>query len=134
MAKFVTNGVDHHYRGDPATRKVKVFRHGRRKSLPLRDDICCDGRGGWNWGYPGQGPRGLAMALLADVLNDDARALALQCEFARRVVCMWPMDKPWAIEAAEIRRIAAEIECVGGVELQQRIDLTRALLEAKTCD
>jgi len=116
----------HHYRGNPVTRKVKVFRHGRRRIL-LQTSL--DSRGGHNWGYAGQGPRGLAEDLLFDVLEDAAKAKCFQCEFARRVVCMWPNERPWAIEAKEIRRIAAEIERDGGERMQENIRITRTALE-----
>ena len=124
--------IDHHYRGIPAKPgvpcKVKVWRHGRRRNLKPHS---YDSRGGWNWGYSGQGPRGLAEDLLLDVLEDAAKAKVMQSEFARRVVCSWPMDRPWAIEAAEIRRIVAEIERDGGASMQRTIEITRTLLETR---
>jgi hypothetical protein len=41
---------------------------------------------GFEWTYEGDGPRQLALALLADHLGDDRKALELTEEFMREVV------------------------------------------------
>jgi hypothetical protein len=54
----------------------------------------------FEWTYAGDGPRQLALALLADHLGDDARALAMTEKFMRAVVA--DLDNAWALTAAEI--------------------------------
>ncbi len=60
---------------------------------------------GFEWTYEGDGPRQLALALLADHLRDDARAMALTERFMRDVVA--ELDNAWRLTADEI---AAAIE------------------------
>jgi hypothetical protein len=55
---------------------------------------------GFEWTYVGNGPAQLALALLADHLGDDARALALYEPFMRAVVA--ELDNSWELTAAEI--------------------------------
>ncbi len=55
---------------------------------------------GFEWTYEGAGPRQLALALLADHLNDPARALALSEPFMRAVVA--ELDNAWQLTSAEI--------------------------------
>ncbi len=55
---------------------------------------------GFEWTYVGNGPAQLALALLADHLGDDARALALYQPFMRAVVA--ELDNSWELTSAEI--------------------------------
>jgi hypothetical protein len=71
--------------------------HGRRTRDGCRAEVREDGRPprfldprldlwnhsptGFEWGYGGSGPAQLALAILADFLGDDARAIALHQEF-----------------------------------------------------
>jgi Family of unknown function (DUF6166) len=55
---------------------------------------------GFEWTYEGDGPRQLALALLADHLGDDAKALALTETFMREVVSV--LDNAWRMTGAEI--------------------------------
>jgi hypothetical protein len=55
---------------------------------------------GFEWTYEGNGPAQLALALLADHLGDDARALALYQPFMRAVVA--DLDNSWELTSAEI--------------------------------
>ncbi len=64
---------------------------------------------GFEWTYEGNGPAQLALALLADHLGDDARALALYERFMREVVA--DLDNSWELNAAEID---AAIRKIGG--------------------
>ena len=47
---------------------------------------------GFEWGYGGSGPSQLALALLADCLNDDQRALALYQDFKWKVTAGLPRE------------------------------------------
>jgi hypothetical protein len=55
---------------------------------------------GFEWTYEGAGPAQLALALLADHLGDDARALALHDAFMRAVVA--ELDNSWELTSADI--------------------------------
>jgi Family of unknown function (DUF6166) len=58
-------------------------REGSRPArfLDPRLDLCSHSPTGFEWGYPGSGPAQLALAILADFLGDDTRAIALHQEF-----------------------------------------------------
>ena len=55
---------------------------------------------GFEWTYEGDGPRQLALALLADHLGDDQKALALTETFMREVVSV--LDNAWSMTSDEI--------------------------------
>jgi hypothetical protein len=55
---------------------------------------------GFEWTYEGNGPAQLALALLADHLGDDAKALQLYEPFMRAVVA--ELDNSWELTSAEI--------------------------------
>jgi hypothetical protein len=55
---------------------------------------------GFEWTYEGHGPAQLALALLADHLGDDTRALQLYEPFMRAVVA--ELDNSWELTSAEI--------------------------------
>ena len=55
---------------------------------------------GFEWTYEGNGPAQLALALLADHLGDDARALAFYQPFMRAVVA--ELDNSWELTSADI--------------------------------
>ncbi len=55
---------------------------------------------GFEWTYEGDGPRQLALALLADHLGDDQKALALTETFMREVVSV--LDNAWRMTSEEI--------------------------------
>ena len=68
--------------------------------LAPRLDLHSFSRAGFEWSYVGAGPRQLALALLADHLGDDARALALAEPFMQSVVA--GLDNSWQLTSAEI--------------------------------
>jgi hypothetical protein len=63
---------------------------------------------GFEWTYEGSGPAQLALALLADHLGDDARALELYERFMRRVVA--ELDNSWTLSSADIETALAELD------------------------
>jgi hypothetical protein len=89
---------------------VKVYQGGRSldgavvtvDGAPLdpRFDLKLFSRMGFEWTYEGDGPRQLALALLADHLGDPARALALTESFMRTVVA--ELDNAWELTSKEI--------------------------------
>lgn len=64
---------------------------------------------GFEWGYNGSGPAQLSLAILADYLNDDARALRLYQDFKRDVVARI-LDAEWTLTGAQIEAAVARIE------------------------
>lgn len=59
----------------------------------------------FEWGYPGDAPRQLALALLADHLGDDAKALGLVEPFMAGVVAV--LDNDWEVSGDEIDKALA---------------------------
>jgi hypothetical protein len=62
---------------------------------------------GFEWTYEGNGPAQLALALLADHLGDDGRALQLYEPFMRAVVA--ELDNSWELTSAEIDAALASL-------------------------
>jgi hypothetical protein len=58
---------------------------------------------GFEWGYGGSGPAQLALAILADHLNDDERALVFYQRFKWSVIAELP-KKGWTLTGAEIEQ------------------------------
>jgi hypothetical protein len=79
------------------------------KPLDPRYDLKRLSPTGFEWTYEGNGPAQLALALLADHLGDDARALALYDAFMRAVVA--ELDNSWELTSAEID---AALKTLGG--------------------
>ena len=63
---------------------------------------------GFEWTYEGASPRQLALALLADHLGDDAKALALTEPFMCAVVAHF--DNDWQMTGADIDAALANIQ------------------------
>jgi Family of unknown function (DUF6166) len=72
------------YRGRPTNDGCSVKVGNRR--LPLRLDLRDDAASGFEWGYEGSGPAQLALAILADFLDDDPRAVRLHQAFMREII------------------------------------------------
>ena len=56
--------------------------------------------GGFEWTYEGDAPQQLALALLANHLDDNKQALALCSQFTRQVSAY--LDNEWALSSADI--------------------------------
>lgn len=91
------------YEGERAMDGVKVTVNGT--PLASRNDIRSFTHTGFEWGFVGPGPQQLALALLADHLGDDERALALCHSFMERLTSQ--LDNDWQLTAADI---SAELE------------------------
>jgi len=79
------------------------------KKLDPRFDLKRLSPAGFEWTYEGNGPAQLALALLADHLGDDSRALALYDPFMLAVVA--ELDNSWELTSAEIE---AALQAIGG--------------------
>lgn len=66
---------------------------------------------GFEWGYGGSGPAQLALAILADCLEDDERALDLHQGFKSYVVARLPEKVPWSMDESYVKKIAGELAC-----------------------
>lgn len=75
--------------------------------LDPRFDLRVFSRTGFEWTYEGDGPRQLALALLADHLGDPARALALTEPFMRAVIA--ELDNAWRLTSADIDAALSEL-------------------------
>ena len=77
------------------------------KPLDPRFDLKRLSPTGFEWTYEGNGPAQLALALLADHLGDDNRALALYEPFMRAVVA--ELDNSWELTSREIDAALANL-------------------------
>ena len=88
------------YRG---TRDVQgdlhVFcnRNGAWVPLPPRLDLYNHSPTGLECGYVGSGPAQLALAILADALGNDRRAVKLHQWFHWSLICKLPREENWEI-------------------------------------
>lgn len=83
------------YRGyrDNFGAQVAILESGRIvRALPLRLDLYNHSPTGFEWGYGGSGPAQLALALLADVLGDERRAIKLHQKFKWKVIAALNRD------------------------------------------
>jgi hypothetical protein len=89
---------------------MKIYEGGRSlagaivtvdgKPLPPRHDLKLLSRAGYEWTYEGAGPAQLALALLADHLGDDKKALEHHEAFMRAVVA--ELDNAWRLTSADL--------------------------------
>ena len=87
------------YRGDRTQDGAEVWVDGQ--TLRNRADLKKLSRDGlFEWSYEGDEPAQLALAMLADHLEDDSRALSLYQEFMRRVVAYF--DNDWEMTSRDI--------------------------------
>jgi Family of unknown function (DUF6166) len=61
--------------------------------LPFRLDLWNHSPAGFEWGYHGSGPAQLALALLADALDDNDAALFLHQPFKRAIIAALPHQR-----------------------------------------
>jgi hypothetical protein len=69
--------------------EVTVREGEDKRPLDLRSDLLQQDTG-FAWGHEGAGAEQLGLALLADALRNDARAIRLYREFTRRVIATLP--------------------------------------------
>ncbi|MGE0224614.1 MAG: DUF6166 domain-containing protein [Acetobacteraceae bacterium] len=89
---------------------MKIYEGGRSldgavvtvdgRPLDPRFDIRRFSPAGFEWTYEGDGPRQLALAILADHLGDPQRALALTERFMQAVIA--ELDNAWSMTSEEI--------------------------------
>lgn len=93
------------YAGDRTIDGIVVTVDGR--PLDPRLDLKTYSRMGFEWTYEGDESRQLALAILADHLGDERRALALAEPFMKAVVANF--DNTWEMSEADV---AAAVEAI----------------------
>src|SRR5262249_741796 len=73
----------------------------RPRALRLRLDLVNHSPTGFEWGYGGSGPAQLALAILADHLGDDERAVRLHQGFKWAVIAKLDRDE-WLLSTADV--------------------------------
>jgi len=63
---------------------------------------------GFEWTYEGESPQQLALAILADYLGDNERAIRLSEPFMKQVVAN--LDNDWTLKSGEIDSALKSIE------------------------
>ena len=71
------------------------------KPLNPRLDLRNHSPDGFEWGYGGSGPAQLALALLADHMSDDDKALRLYPSFKAAVIASFPCES-WRLTSDQI--------------------------------
>jgi len=94
------------YRGTRDIDGLRVTVDGQ--PLDPRFDLKCLSKGGFEWTFEGDAPGQLALALLADHLGDDQKALALYEAYMREVIAN--LDNDWEITSADIAERLSAIE------------------------
>ena len=78
------------------------------RPLDERYEVKSFTRYGFEWTYEGDSPQQLSLAILADHLDDDARALALSEAFMKRIVAN--LDNDWTLTGEDIDQALKEID------------------------
>ena len=68
--------------------------------LAERRAVRCYDEGGFEWGYEGDNPQQLALAILVDHLGDAERAIRCSELFMKRVVAN--LDNEWQLSSADV--------------------------------
>ena len=106
------------YRGTREGHVADVTVDGR--PLNPRLDLWNHSPSGFEWGYGGSGPAQLALALLADHLGDDDKAIKLHQDFKSNVVAELPY-RGWTLGSEQIQRaltaLAVPVLPSGGLSL-----------------
>ena len=97
------------YAGDRTIDGIVVTVDGQ--PLDQRLDLRMFSSNGFEWTYEGDESRQLALAILADHLRDDQRALALVEPFTRAVVANF--DNSWEMSGDDVAAAIAGLEGAG---------------------
>lgn len=96
------------YVGTSRTGHVHRIEGRERRRLNPRRDLLMMSSSSLSWGHAGRGPAQLALALCADALGDDDRALAVYEDFQWAVVAK--LGLVWVITRAEIVDVVERLE------------------------
>src|SRR5262249_34762079 len=120
QAMTATAGIKvyHGYRDADGHCRILVMTEGDISALPPRLDLESHSPTGFEWGCAGSGPAQAALAILADALGDDRRAIRLHQPFKFEVIAKLPRDQSW--------KLASDWVC----EAAEFLELSRANLRA----
>lgn len=93
------------YRGDRTMDGLKVTVDD--KPLDPRVDLKLISKDGFEWSYEGPAPAQLALALLADHMGDDSRALQAHQSFMTEIVANF--NNEWEMNSQDIDKALANI-------------------------
>ena len=79
------------------------------RMLPQRQDLYNHSPDGFEWGYHGSGPAQLALAVCAEVLQDDRRALSVYQDVKAALIATI-VDDDWVITEEQVRAEVERIE------------------------
>lgn len=77
--------------------------------LDPRLDLMNHSPTGLSWGYCGSGPAQLALAILADFLEDDRAAVMLHQDFKNMIISRLPGDRNWTLTGLEVQQAVEAI-------------------------
>ena len=83
--------------------------------LAPRTDLFKHCATGLDWGYSGSAPKQCALAILADALGDDLRAVLIHGGFHFYVVAALPRHLSWHLTEGQVIEIVQEIEQTAAV-------------------
>lgn len=89
---------------------VTVIDRDGGRALDPRHDLANHSPDGFQWGYSGSGPAQLSLAICANALGDDARAVAIYQRFKFATVATWPQGKPWTMLGRQVVEIVEQLE------------------------
>lgn len=90
------------FRGINQTPMVTVYEAGAERIIDARLDLMNHSPTGFEWGYTGSGPAQLALAILADYLGNDHKALSYYQDFKIRVIARLDRTKDWTLSEIDI--------------------------------
>jgi len=89
--------------------RIIVDEEGQTRDLDPRNDLWNHSPDGFEWGYGGSGPAQSSLAILADALGDDERAVDLHQRFKRAVIASLER-KSWSMTIHDVLRAVGDIE------------------------
>lgn len=111
MTKIYRGDVDYHPPYDTHVTAAEEWNEGRT-TLPLKHrlDLANHSPSGLSWGYSGSGPAQLALAILADCLQDDKAAVKYHHPFMWDVIERLDKEKPFTLTEKQIRDWLADYQ------------------------
>ena len=96
--------------GERGEARVVIHEPGKPpRPLDPRNDLRNHSPSGVEWSYLGSGPSQLALALAAEVMGDDGRALQVYQKLKFEVVGLLPVDG-WTLTSEQLLVIIEDIE------------------------
>ena len=111
LSPELTSKVYKGIRGADGVAHVYVSEAGRPdRLLAPRTDLFMLFSTGLDWGYYGNGPAQCALAILADALGDDLRAVRVHNGFHASMIANLPRHLAWQLTQEQVIEIVKDIE------------------------